>query len=148
MPTLLERIKTATQILVGREIHATTIPMPPSISMYSYNGIPHTFKPEKSLEMYGENPWLFASVNAIALEASRIPLKLVIEHDDNEIEEIKEHFKDVKNIFHIDGVTIEYDDWWFNLRASNTEPLVRLNIEAKTKKLLKQKRNSKTTNTN
>ena len=91
MPTLLERIKTATQILVGREIHATTIPMPPSISMYSYNGIPHTFKPEKSLEMYGENPWLFASVNAIALEASRIPLKLVIEHDDNEIEEIKEH---------------------------------------------------------
>ena len=31
----------------------------------------------------------------------------------------------------IDGVTIIYPDWWFNLRRSNTEPLVRLNIEAK-----------------
>lgn len=31
----------------------------------------------------------------------------------------------------LDGVSVEYKDWWFNIRASNTEPLVRLNIEAK-----------------
>jgi phosphomannomutase len=31
---------------------------------------------------------------------------------------------------HLDGLTIEYDAWWFNLRASNTEPLMRLNLEA------------------
>jgi phosphomannomutase len=31
-----------------------------------------------------------------------------------------------------DGITVEYDDWWFNLRPSNTEPLIRLSIEAKT----------------
>ena len=30
----------------------------------------------------------------------------------------------------IDGLTVEFDDWWFNLRASNTEPLLRLNVEA------------------
>jgi len=31
----------------------------------------------------------------------------------------------------LDGITIQFKDWWFNLRASNTEPLVRLNLEAK-----------------
>jgi len=36
------------------------------------------------------------------------------------------------NIIELDGLSIEYEDWWFNLRASNTEPLVRLNLEAKT----------------
>ncbi len=40
----------------------------------------------------------------------------------------------------IDGLTVEYDDWWFNLRPSNTEPLVRLNIEAKTAELLEEKK--------
>jgi len=40
----------------------------------------------------------------------------------------------------IDGLTVEYPDWWFNLRLSNTEPLVRLNIEAKSGKLLEEKR--------
>jgi phosphomannomutase len=33
---------------------------------------------------------------------------------------------------HLDGLTVEADAWWFNLRASNTEPLLRLNVEAKT----------------
>jgi len=32
----------------------------------------------------------------------------------------------------LDGLTVEYDDWWFNLRPSNTEPLLRLNVEADT----------------
>lgn len=31
---------------------------------------------------------------------------------------------------HLDGLTVEYDTWWFNLRASNTEPVMRLNLEA------------------
>jgi len=30
----------------------------------------------------------------------------------------------------LDGITVEYDDWWFNVRSSNTEPLLRLNLEA------------------
>ncbi len=37
---------------------------------------------------------------------------------------------------HIDGVTVNYPDYWFNLRPSNTEQLVRLNAEAKTRKQL------------
>ncbi|TSC91675.1 MAG: phosphomannomutase [Candidatus Berkelbacteria bacterium Licking1014_96] len=39
----------------------------------------------------------------------------------------------------LDGVSIETKDWHCNLRASNTEPLIRFNIEAKTKELLRQK---------
>jgi phosphomannomutase len=31
---------------------------------------------------------------------------------------------------HLDGLGVEYDPWWFNLRASNTEPVMRLNLEA------------------
>jgi phosphomannomutase len=39
----------------------------------------------------------------------------------------------------IDGLTVQYQDWWFNLRPSNTEPLLRLNIEAANPALLEKK---------
>jgi phosphomannomutase len=39
----------------------------------------------------------------------------------------------------VDGLTVEFDDWWFNVRPSNTEPLLRLNVEARTPELLEQK---------
>ena len=37
-----------------------------------------------------------------------------------------------------DGLTVEFDDWWFNVRPSNTEPLLRLNVEAKDPKVLEE----------
>jgi phosphomannomutase len=39
----------------------------------------------------------------------------------------------------LDGLTVEYEDWWFNVRPSNTEPLLRLNVEARTEALLEEK---------
>ena len=36
----------------------------------------------------------------------------------------------------LDGLTITSEDWWFNLRPSNTEPLLRLNVEAKDRAIL------------
>ncbi len=39
----------------------------------------------------------------------------------------------------LDGVTVDFPDWWFNIRASNTEPLLRLNMEAQTPALLEKK---------
>jgi phosphomannomutase len=42
-------------------------------------------------------------------------------------------------IEYIDGITIEYDNWWANVRPSNTEPLLRVNIEAKDRITLKSK---------
>lgn len=41
---------------------------------------------------------------------------------------------------YLDGLTINSDDWWFNLRASNTEPLLRLNVEASTQAQMKKVR--------
>lgn len=45
------------------------------------------------------------------------------------IERISEHFAD-REQDRLDGLTVECDGWWFNLRPSNTEPLLRLNLEA------------------
>jgi phosphomannomutase len=39
----------------------------------------------------------------------------------------------------LDGLTVEYDDWWFNVRPSNTESLLRLNVEAKDQSVLQQR---------
>jgi phosphomannomutase len=39
----------------------------------------------------------------------------------------------------LDGLTVEFDDWWCNVRPSNTEPLLRLNVEARTPELLEEK---------
>jgi len=41
---------------------------------------------------------------------------------------LEEHYRDAQ-IDHLDGVTIQYPDWWMNVRPSNTEPLLRLNVE-------------------
>jgi phosphomannomutase len=58
-----------------------------------------------------------------------------VEDKDGKIKQIAEHFKDGK-IDYLDGTTVEYEDWWFNVRKSNTEPLLRLNLEGRTKKIM------------
>jgi len=55
------------------------------------------------------------------------------------MQHLQEHFNDAK-IDHLDGVTIEYPDWWLNVRKSNTEPLLRLNLEGDTLPLMEQHR--------
>ena len=55
------------------------------------------------------------------------------------IEELKEKYADGKQIF-IDGVSVEYPDYWFNLRSSNTEPVIRFTLEARTQGIMEQKR--------
>ncbi len=54
------------------------------------------------------------------------------------IEKIADAFAD-GSADRLDGLTVEYDDWWFNVRPSNTEPLLRLNVEAKDEPLLEAK---------
>jgi phosphomannomutase len=52
---------------------------------------------------------------------------------------IKAHFEqEDATIDELDGLTVGYDDWWFNLRGSNTQPLLRLNVEADDKASLQQ----------
>jgi phosphomannomutase len=42
----------------------------------------------------------------------------------------------------LDGIKIDFPDWWFNVRASNTEPVLRLNCEAKTPEMMEEKRDA------
>jgi phosphomannomutase len=60
-----------------------------------------------------------------------------VENKDEKMKEIAEIFKD-GNVLWLDGIKIEYNDFWFNIRASNTEPLLRLNLEAKTKEKMEE----------
>ncbi|MGC1380142.1 MAG: hypothetical protein WA814_03850 [Candidatus Baltobacteraceae bacterium] len=55
------------------------------------------------------------------------------------LREIEERYKDAQ-IDHLDGVTISYPNWWMNVRPSNTEPLLRLNVEGDTQALMEQHR--------
>ncbi|MGC8915562.1 MAG: phosphomannomutase/phosphoglucomutase [Thermoanaerobaculum sp.] len=55
------------------------------------------------------------------------------------ISALAEVFADGKVDF-LDGITVEFADWWFNVRPSNTEPLLRLVMEAKSAELLAEKR--------
>ena len=61
-----------------------------------------------------------------------------IEDKDAVLEKVKQKYSDGKQEF-LDGVTVEYKDWWFNVRPSNTEPLLRLTIEADTQEILDKK---------
>lgn len=54
------------------------------------------------------------------------------------IRKMKDRYKKGKQDF-LDGLTCDFGDWWFNLRTSNTEPAIRLNVKAKNKELLKEK---------
>lgn len=47
-------------------------------------------------------------------------------------------------MFHLDGLTVKTDHFWFNIRFSNTEPLLRLNIEAVSPEILKKEKNKLT----
>jgi phosphomannomutase len=56
------------------------------------------------------------------------------------LQELKERFGAQGKVSHLDGVSVDTDDWHFNVRPSNTEPLLRLNLEARSQELMERKR--------
>ncbi|HEY7409405.1 MAG TPA: phosphomannomutase/phosphoglucomutase [Vicinamibacteria bacterium] len=52
---------------------------------------------------------------------------------------IEERYRDGR-VSHLDGVSVDYDDWHFNVRPSNTEPLLRLNLEASSREDMERRR--------
>jgi phosphomannomutase len=56
------------------------------------------------------------------------------------LQEIKESVGKEGKVSHLDGISIEAEDWHMNVRPSNTEPLLRLNLEARSKELMERKR--------
>ena len=55
------------------------------------------------------------------------------------MDEIAERYGDAE-LTYLDGISVDYEDWHFNVRPSNTEPLLRLNLEASTPERMEQKR--------
>ncbi len=62
-----------------------------------------------------------------------------VEDKKGAMERVRRKYADAE-IMELDGVSVIYPDWWANMRPSNTEPLLRLNMEADTKELLENKR--------
>jgi phosphomannomutase len=57
------------------------------------------------------------------------------------LQELKERYAAAGGrISHLDGLSVDFDDWHFNVRPSNTEPLLRLNLEALSRELMEEKR--------
>ena len=79
------------------------------------------------LAPYRERFFLTGEINTPVAD---VPLKL---------QELKERYADGR-VTHLDGISVDYDDWHFNVRPSNTEPLLRLNLEAMSEQLMEEKR--------
>ena len=81
------------------------------------------------LAPYREQYFLTGEINTPVVD---VPLKL---------QELKEHYAaEGGRISHLDGISVDFDDWHFNVRPSNTEPLLRLNLEALSEPLMEEKR--------
>ncbi len=59
---------------------------------------------------------------------------------DVKLQELQDRFGPEGDVSHLDGISVDAKDWHMNVRPSNTEPLLRLNLEARTPELMEQKR--------
>lgn len=66
-------------------------------------------------------------------------INVVVDDQQATIDRIGEHYRNNATLETLDGLTVDFGDWWFNVRASNTEPLLRLNLEASTAEAVKVK---------
>ena len=82
------------------------------------------------LAPYRERYFISGEINTKLGSMSEVPAKLAA---------IEARYQDA-DIARMDGVSIDYPDWHFNVRASNTEPLLRLNLEAATPELMEKRR--------
>jgi phosphomannomutase len=82
------------------------------------------------LAPFRERYFISGEINTRVPSMDAIPPKLA---------RLAERYKDA-HTYTLDGFSAEYPDWHFNVRASNTEPLLRLNLEATTQPLMEQRR--------
>ena len=75
---------------------------------------------------------------ALHATPNRGEINFQVEDKDAKIRELADAYKKAQ-IDYLDGITIDLGDWWFNVRKSNTEPLLRLNLEANSPDLLHEK---------
>jgi phosphomannomutase len=68
--------------------------------------------------------------------ASSGEINISVPDKDKAMDTVAAHYHDAREVQYIDGISIAYDDFWFNVRPSNTEPLLRITMEAKEKSAL------------
>ncbi|MCL4360685.1 phosphomannomutase/phosphoglucomutase [Patescibacteria group bacterium] len=78
-------------------------------------------------------------VDALDVYPASGEINFVVADRDGTQKAMRDAFPDASAVDELDGVSIWYKDYWFNVRASKTEPLLRLNVEADTAELLKEK---------
>lgn len=91
------------------------------------NLMAETKKPLSALVQKARRYFHSGEINRDVTDKNRVIAKLRARYTDGRQHEL-------------DGLKVEYDDWWFNVRPSNTEPLLRLNLEAKTQEMLERKK--------
>jgi phosphomannomutase len=82
------------------------------------------------LRPYRERYFISGEINTTLRSLEDAPKKLAA---------IEARYRDAA-LARMDGLSVDYEDWHFNIRASNTEPLLRLNLEAKTPEMMERKR--------
>jgi phosphomannomutase len=80
------------------------------------------------LEPYRERYFITGEINTPVAD---VPLKL---------QELKERFGPEGEVSHLDGLSVDAEDWHMNVRPSNTEPLLRLNLESRSQEQMERKR--------
>ncbi len=94
----------------------------------------------KTLEIMSKTRKTFSElINPLRKYFHSGEINLKVPDGKEKICQIKSHYNNGK-IFEIDGLRIDFFDWWFLLRSSNTEPILRLIIEAKSRELLEEKK--------
>jgi phosphomannomutase len=82
------------------------------------------------LQPYRERYFISGEINTKLASMDEVPRKLAA---------IEARYKDAELAL-MDGISVDYPDWHFNVRGSNTEPLLRLNLEAKTPEMMERRR--------
>lgn len=82
------------------------------------------------LQPFRERYFISGEINTTLGSMAEVPAKLAA---------IEAHYRDAA-VARLDGLSIDYPDWHFNVRASNTEPLLRLNLEAATPEMMARRR--------
>ena len=67
-------------------------------------------------------------------------LNTPVEDVEQTLQDLKERFGNDGRVIELDGISVEAEDWHMNVRPSNTEPLLRLNLEARSRELMERKR--------
>ncbi len=89
--------------------------------------------------MSGQQKKLSELVDELNIYPASGEINFVVSDIPAVVDAIRNGFSDAVSKDEIDGVSVWYKDYWFNVRASKTEPLLRLNVEADTKEILDTK---------